>query len=98
MFILGNFVIGIGVALRVFLNIEIVFIIISALLSWIPEAHYHRVYHFFQGVADIVENPIRRIIPRIGPIDITPILAIILIIFLDRFIAQSLIELGYLLK
>ncbi|MBO8160265.1 MAG: YggT family protein [Thermosipho sp. (in: Bacteria)] len=96
MFILGNFLIGIGVAVRILLNIEIIIIVVSAILSWIPEAR--ALFYYLQSLADIVEKPIRRIIPRIGPVDISPILAIVLLVFLDRFLVQTIIELGYLLK
>ncbi|MDK2885848.1 MAG: YggT family protein [Thermosipho sp. (in: thermotogales)] len=96
MFIIANFLIGIGFALRVLLNIEIVIIVISALLSWIPDAR--SLYYYFQSLADIVERPIRKVIPRIGPVDISPILAIVLLVFLDKFLVQSIIDLGFYLK
>lgn len=96
MFILANFLIGFGYALRILFNIEVIIIVISAVLSWIPEARI--LYYYFQSLADLVEKPIRKFIPRIGPVDISPIIAIILLVFLDRFLAQTFIDLGYLLK
>ncbi|SHH21125.1 YggT family protein [Thermosipho atlanticus] len=96
MFIIGNFLIGLGVAFRILFNIETAIIVISAILSWIPEAR--TLYYYLQSLADIVERPIRRIIPRIGPVDVSPIIAIVLLVFLDRFLIQSIIDLGYYLK
>ncbi|MBO8140007.1 MAG: YggT family protein [Thermosipho sp. (in: Bacteria)] len=96
MFLIANFLIGFGYAIRVLFNIEIIIIIISAFLSWIPQARSF--YYYFQSLADIVEKPLRKIIPRIGPVDISPIIAIVLLVFLDRFLAQSIIDLGFLLK
>lgn len=95
-FIFGNFLIGLGIAIRILINIEIMFIVISAILSWFPISQ--NIYYYFQALADIVEKPIRRFLPRIGPIDISPLISIVLLVFLDRFLIQSIIELGYLMK
>lgn len=98
MFILGNFFYAVGVVLRVAINFETAVIIIAAILSWIPQAYSFRVYHILRDLADIVERPLRRVIPTIGYIDITPLVAILILIFLDRFLAQSLIDLGWRLR
>ncbi|AMW32239.1 YggT family protein [Fervidobacterium changbaicum] len=98
MFILGNFFYAVGVVLRVAINFETAVIIIAAILSWIPQAYSFRVYHILRDLADIVERPLRRVIPTIGYIDITPLVAILVLIFLDRFLAQSLIDLGWRLR
>lgn len=96
MFVLGNFVIGVGVAFRVLINIEIIFILVAAILSWFPV--WQRAYYYFQSLADIVEKPVRKLIPRIGPVDISPIISIVLLIFLDKFLVQTIIDLGYYIK
>ncbi|MGC8819528.1 MAG: YggT family protein [Fervidobacterium sp.] len=98
MFILGNFFSAIGYVLRVFINFEITIIIISAILSWIPGVYSSRIYHVFKELAELVERPLRRYIPLIGYLDITPFIAILVLIFIDRFIAQSLIDLGWRLR
>ncbi|MEJ5257800.1 MAG: YggT family protein [Fervidobacterium sp.] len=98
MFILGNFFYAVGVVLRVAINFEVTVIIIAAILSWIPQIYQFRIYHILRGLADLVEKQIRKIVPPIGYIDITPLIAILLLIFLDRFLAQSLIDLGWRLR
>ncbi|MFN3691644.1 MAG: YggT family protein [Fervidobacterium sp.] len=98
MFILGNFFSAIGYVLQVFINFEMIVIIVAAIFSWIPNAYSFRFYHALRQMADWIERPLRRIIPPIGFVDITPLVAILLLIFLDRFLAQSLIELGWRLK
>lgn len=98
MFVLGNFFSAIGYVLRVAINFEIAVIVIAALLSWIPGLTYTRLYQSLRGLADVVERPLRRFIPPVGFIDITPLVALLLLIFIDRFIAESLIELGWRLR
>ncbi|MBB6062971.1 YggT family protein [Thermosipho japonicus] len=99
MFILGNFLIGLGYSLRVLINIEMFFIVISAILSWFSyNSNVQSIYYYFQSIADIIEKPIRKLIPRIGPVDISPMIAIVVLVFFDRFLIQSIIELGYYIK
>ncbi|MCX7653132.1 MAG: YggT family protein [Fervidobacterium sp.] len=98
MFVLGNFFSATGYVLRVAINFEIVVIIVASILSWIPGAYSFRFYQALREIADIVERPMRRLIPPFGYIDITPLIAILVLIFLDRFLAQSLIELGWRLR
>ncbi|MGQ9856490.1 MAG: YggT family protein [Fervidobacterium sp.] len=98
MFILGNFFYAVGVVLRAAINFEVTVIIIAAILSWIPGVYQFRIYHALRAIADLVERQIRKFIPPIGYVDITPLIAILLLIFLDRFLAQSLIDLGWRLR
>ena len=98
MFVLGNFFSAVGIVLRVFVDFETAVIIISAILSWIPGIRQFGFYNFLRNLADIVERPLRRFIPNIGYVDITPLIAILILIFVDRFLAQTLIDLGWTLK
>ena len=98
MFILGNFFSAIGIVLRILINFETAVIVISAILSWIPQAYSFKLYHILRDLADIVERPIRKYVPLLGIIDITPLIALLLLVFLDRFLAQSLIDLGWRLR
>ncbi len=98
MFVLGNFFIALGYVLKTVIQFEIIVIIVSAILSWIPGVQYHRIYQALRDLADIVERPLRRIVPPIGMVDLTPFIAILLLIFIDGFLVQSIIDLGRFLK
>ena len=55
-------------------------IIVRALLSWIPSIDYgHPVIRAIVRLTDPVMLPIRRLIPPLGGIDVTPIVALLLI-------------------
>jgi YggT family protein len=41
-------------------------------------------------ITEPILSPLRRIVPRVGMIDITPLVAIILLQFLAQAVAQSL--------
>ncbi len=98
MFVLGNLFIALGYVLRTVIQFEIIVIVASAILSWIPGVQYHRFYQALRDIADIVERPLRRFIPPIGMIDITPFIAILLLVFIDGFLVQSVLDLGRFLK
>ena len=55
-------------------------IIVRALLTWIPSVDYgHPVIRAIVRVTDPMLRPIRRLIPPLGGIDVTPIVALLLI-------------------
>lgn len=55
-------------------------IIVRALLTWIPSVDYgHPVVRAIVRVTDPVLLPIRRLVPPLGGIDVTPIAALLLI-------------------
>lgn len=55
-------------------------IIVRALLTWIPSVDYqHPVVRAIVRVTDPVLLPIRRVVPPLGGIDVTPIAALLLI-------------------
>jgi YggT family protein len=55
-------------------------IIVRALLTWIPSVDYgHPVIRAIVRVTDPLLLPIRRLVPPLGGIDVTPIAALLLI-------------------
>ncbi|MGO9379885.1 MAG: YggT family protein [Dissulfurispiraceae bacterium] len=99
MFILGNLVISIAQILNIFLDIYFWIIVISALISWVNPDPYNPIVRFLYRVTEPVLRPIRRIVGnRLGPIDISPLVIILIITFIQRFLISSLVEIGYKLK
>lgn len=50
-----------------------------AILSWFPMGYNNPIIKFLVNITEPVLAPLRRVIPRIGMIDITPMIAIILL-------------------
>ncbi|HOB15920.1 MAG TPA: YggT family protein [Defluviitoga sp.] len=94
MFILGNLFVAIGYVLRIVVIFFEFCIIMSALLSFFMP-YYNKFRGFVDSVANVILNPIRRFIPIvIGPLDFSPMIGFLILIFLDRFLIQSLLDLG----
>jgi YggT family protein len=98
-FIIANFLIAIAQILDIVLTAYMWLIIISALLSWVNPDPYNPIVRFLHAVTEPVLGRIRRIIGlRLGIIDISPIIAILGIMFIKYFIVTSFVEFAYKLK
>lgn len=67
-------------------------VIIRVLLSWFSAGGYASgpVVRLLDDITEPVLGPLRRIIPTIGMLDISPIVAILLINFITRLIQAQL--------
>ncbi|MFP4461630.1 MAG: YggT family protein [Thermotogota bacterium] len=98
MFILGNLLIGIAKVLQVVLYGYMFVLIIDAVLSFLPQMRYSPFRQVISSLANLVLNPLRRVIKPIGQIDFTPYIAILIMIFLDAFLIQTLFDIGIRLR
>jgi YggT family protein len=99
MLILGNLVYAFGYVLDWVLDIYMWMIIINALLSWVNPDPYNPIVRFLHAVTEPVLRPIRKLIGyRLGPVDVSPLIVVIAIVFIQKFLVSSLIELGIKIK
>jgi len=64
------------------------FIIVGALLTWIPPCKRNRLIWKIIDLTDEILSPIRRLVPPFGGIDISPIVAIIILELIDNFVRR----------
>ena len=96
MFVFGDLLISIATILDYLLGFYKWVVIIAALLSWVNPDPYNPIVRFLHSVTEPVFRPIRRLIGyRLGPIDISPIIVILAIIFIQSFLVRTLIKVGY---
>ena len=67
-------------------------IFIRVLLSWIPHNPYHPILRFVYEITEPILAPMRRLLPPTPgfPLDISPILAIFLLQFIQRIVFSLL--------
>jgi len=70
-------------------------IIISAIMSFIPNFQFNPIYGVFNKLTNPVLNPIRKKIPAFGGFDFSPFIACILITLLQILISQPIINLAF---
>ena len=96
MFVFGDLLISIATIFNYLLEIYKWIVIIAALLSWVNPDPYNPIVRFLHAVTEPVFRPIRRFIGyRLGPIDISPIIVILAIIFIQSFLVRTIIKVGY---
>ncbi len=96
MFVFGDLIISIAKIIDMLLDIYKWIIIISALISWVNPDPYNPIVRFLHTVTDPVLRPVRRFIGyRLGPLDISPLVVIVAIIFVQSFLIKTLIKIGF---
>jgi YggT family protein len=99
MLIFGNLLIAAAEIINMILNIYYWVVIIAALISWVNPDPYNPVVRFLRAVTEPVFRPIRRLIGyRLGPVDISPIVVILAIFFVQKFLIRTILEIGYKIK
>jgi YggT family protein len=95
LFVLGNFIIGLAKVIDIALTLYMWIIIFRALISWVNPDPYNQIVIFLYRVTEPVLGPIRRRLPmrNIG-IDISPIIVILVIIFLQYFLVETMIQMA----
>ncbi len=68
-------------------------ILIRVILSWVRFDPYHPVSVLIHGVTEPVLAPIRRILPPMGMIDFSPLVALVLLQVVQVVIRQLLLSL-----
>jgi YggT family protein len=96
MFVFGDFMVAVARVIDMLLEIYKWVVIVAALITWVNPDPYNPIVRFLRSVTEPVLRPIRRLIGyRLGPVDISPLVVILAIIFLQSFVVRSLIKLGY---
>ncbi len=96
MFIISNFLNSLATILDIALNLYMWAFIIAALLSWVNPDPYNPIVRFLNNITDPVIYRVRRVLPlQFGGIDLTPMVIILVIIFLRGFIVTTLRQLAY---
>ncbi len=80
---------SLGGALALVLQLLAYAILARALLSWVVRDPYNPIAQALDVITDPILRPLRQIVPRLGMMDITPLVAIILLQVLARFVRQS---------
>jgi YggT family protein len=63
-----------------------IIIFVRAIITWFDISPYSPIVVFLYRITEPILTPLRRIIPRLGMIDITPMVAIIVLLLIARLI------------
>ncbi len=96
MFVLSNFLVALAKILDIVFTVYMWMIIFRAVISWVNADPYNKIVIFLYRVTEPVLYPVRRILPlrNIG-IDISPIVVILVILFLQYFLVETIVQLAH---
>jgi YggT family protein len=95
MFIIGNLLKAVAIILHYILTFYMWIVIARAVLSWVNPDPYNPIVRFIHNVTEPVLYRIRKKIPvDFGGIDFSPIIVILVVIFLQNFVVNSLMRLS----
>jgi YggT family protein len=99
MFILANLVEALAAVVNMLLTLYMWIVIARAVISWVNPDPHNPIVRFLYSVTEPVLYRLRRALPLYaGGIDFSPILVFVVILFLQRFLVQSLYDLAQSLR
>ncbi len=97
MFVFGNLFAALAQVVDLVLSVFYWLILIRALVSWVSPDPSNPIVRFLYRATDPLLDRIRRFLPQM-PIDISPIIAFVGIIFLKTFLVETLMGIGYRMR
>ena len=95
MFVFGNLFSTIGSLVNMLLTIYFWIVFARVVLSWVRPDPYNPIVRTICRLVDPVTYRISRIIPtRAGVIDFAPFILMLAVMFLQRFLVRTLIDIG----
>lgn len=103
MFVLSNLFSALANVLDVTLNILFWLILVRAFLSWVNPDPFNPIVQFLNRATEPILYPIRKIFPgcvNVGGagVDISPLIAVLIIQFAKHFLVNTLIDISFKLK
>lgn len=99
MMVMSNLLSAVAKVLDIVLVIFMWIVIARAILSWVSPDPYNPIVRFIHNVTEPVLYQIRKRVPlNFGGIDFSPIIVLLAVIFLQRFLVTSLYDLALSLR
>ncbi|MDA8163425.1 MAG: YggT family protein [Desulfobacteraceae bacterium] len=95
MFVIGNFLSALATVINIVLGAYVWLIIGRVIISWVNADPYNPIVRFLYGATEPVLAPIRRRLPYLGGLDLSPMLLILAIIFLQQFLVPTLQRIAF---
>lgn len=98
MFLLANLLNAVAYVIDIALTIYTYIIIAGAIISWVNPDPYNPIVSFLRRATEPLLNRVRRLMPAMGGVDLSPLVVLLAILFLQKFIVSSLFDLVHRLK
>ncbi len=98
MFIFANLLEAVARLLDLVITLYMWMVIIRALLSWVNPDPYNPIVRFLASVTDPILFRIRRYVPPMGGFDLSPLILIFGLYFLESFLVRTLYDFSRLMR
>lgn len=96
MFLFANLLGAVAYVLDTVLTIYMWIVVARALISWVNPDPYNPIVRFLYNATEPVMYRVRRTVPAVaGGIDLSPLIVILGIMFLQTFLVRSLYDVAY---
>ncbi|OIO37364.1 MAG: hypothetical protein AUJ75_04360 [Candidatus Omnitrophica bacterium CG1_02_49_10] len=100
MFVISNLLAAVAYVIHIIVQVLYFLIIARALISWVSPDPYNPIVQFLHKATEPMLSPIRRIMPvgfSMG-VDLSPFIAILALIIIDRAFVASIADLAMRLR
>ncbi len=98
MFVLANLLEAIAGVVDIGLTFLLILVFARAVISWVQADPYNPIVQFLYTTTEPILRPIRRRLPAMTGIDISPLVVLMMAIFLQQFLVRSLVQLANTLR
>ncbi len=98
MFILANLIEAIAYVIQMGLFFLIILVFARAVISWVQPSPYNPIVQFLYTSTEPILRPIRRRLPPTSGIDLSPLVVLLIVVFLREFLVRSLVQIAQALR
>ena len=98
MFVIANLIDASAYVINMGLTFLLILVFARAVISWVQASPYNPIVQFLYTATEPILRPIRRRLPHTPGVDLSPLVVLLLVVFLQRFLVQSLLQLAQTLR
>jgi len=95
MYVFGYFLQALATVLDVVLTLAMIIVIARAVLSWVSPDPYNPIVRIINQCSEPMLFQVRKRVPYIGGIDLSPLIVLLIIMFLNNFLVATLQRLAH---
>ncbi len=98
MFVLANLLEAAATVINMGLTFLLILVFARAVISWVQADPYNPIVQFLYTTTEPILRPIRRRLPAMTGIDISPLVVVMIVVFLQQFLVRSLVQIAQSLR
>jgi len=97
-FVLANLLDAVATVISMGLNFLLILVVARAVISWVQADPYNPIVQFLYTTTEPILQPVRRRLPPMAGIDISPLVVMMIAFFLQQFLVRTLVQAAQALR